>query len=145
MRRLTPVSQASFRVQIGEFDNVYFTEFSGLNGSRESSDVPTGNSRFMGKTHGLTSFEDCTLTKPMDTAGDSRDTELVDLLQRCTDEKLTITIQAVRNCPDEQEVGPELTLLNCVASGVEVSAVDRNSSDAATLTLTFTYENYSYQ
>ena len=137
-RRIQPVAKSSFRVQIGEFGNVYFQTAGAISGNRERTAVPSPNTRKKTYLFGLTEYDEIELSKVFEPETDQA---LIDLLERCTDEKLTVTIQPVRNCPDEQAVGQLTTLLGCVVTGIEFSEADRDSSDASMLMLTISFED----
>lgn len=142
-RQIRPISTSQFRVKIAEFPETYFNSFSGVNPTREISKVPSPNSRNKVLIAGLQEFGEVTLSKPFE--NDSTDRQLLKLVERCADDKFSVSIQAVRNCPDETPIGPLMTLVGCVCTGVQGPEADRDGSDASMLELTIEHENINYQ
>ena len=130
--RIDPVSQSSFRVQIGGIVS-YFTTVSGWESSRETTPVYDGLNSRPSYLTGLPENEPLELSKPFDY---SRDKQWLDRYNNQPDSIYTITIQPLK---DGKSVGEPWRVIGAKLTGIAGPEVDATSSDVAMLTLTFSY------
>ena len=130
--RINPISQSSFRVQIGG-TTAYFTTASGIESSRETTPVYDGLNSRPSYLTGLAENEPLELSKPFDYATDKL---WLTRYNNQPDTEYTIVIQPLLN---GLPVGASWSVIGAKLTGFSCPEIDASSSDVAMLTLTFSY------
>lgn len=139
IRRLQPVLQDSFLVTIGGYEQ-YWSTFSGGEKTYSTTKVKEGLSNSTVIVKGGYDITDITLSKPYDPEAD--DPMLQEFETLCDDNpRLTVTVQPGAFCNgDFSAKGSPYTYQGCQITNLVPPAVDKDSSSAATISITLAAE-----
>lgn len=141
--RLRPVSKSEFLVTIANLQG-YWTQFSGIDDSHETSEYSDGISNRKRTVRGQAKAADVTLSKPFDP---ELDAAIVDFYKNwCEqDDELSISVQPIKRCGGiEQRGNRKLTMQGCKLLGLKGFEVDSDSGDVSMLELSISVDDWSF-
>ena len=127
---IKPTTQSGWLCYINGLE-IFFTSFSGISDSADTSTYPSGTGNRILPLIGPRTISEVTLATPHDPAT-SQDIE--ELWQEYACESLTVTIQPL-DCAGES-VGQPYILDGVLLSGISLGEVNRDSSEANMIELT---------
>ena len=141
--KVVPITKSDFLVKIPEISEAYWTNFSGVSGSAQSTDYSDGLRRELHKIVGPRQIADVTLSKPYNPVNDLPIIQWWQAWCNASGKENTVMIQPVNYCPDPEPYGSAVTLLGCKPSSVNFAAVDKTSAEISTIELGLSVDSFS--
>jgi len=137
---LSPLSESHFTVNIAGIKGMYFTKFSGVSYTVDTSVYADGQSHLKSTLTGMTKYDDVTLSVPyVSKLHDAGYAAIEEARKKGT--RLTVSVTPVSSIKDLTPAGKTDTLHGCQVVSCLRYAVDRGSANASELKLVLSVDN----
>jgi hypothetical protein len=136
-----PITQSAFWVQASPFAH-YFTTFTGIKDTAVASQYADGVRSRIFQLKGPKTLSEATLTSPFDP---TKHYDIVDFWKKYGCEFITVQVTPVGCGDDPQPIGTRSIIIpDAQITSLSFGAVDRTSSDASVISLTFVMDTFTF-